>query len=145
MNPNSNRKDRSGPSRYPCMVCNQGVTIHQKALQCDNCDEWTHFKCTPLTCDEYAELATSSQDWYCGNCETEQVDNTDAISVSSDSAPPASVDTEPDVIEMNTEKSLTNGDETGAVAAVSFFICSIGQLNNYIKITLYDSPSTAAL
>merc|ERR1712002_1277160 len=51
-----------------CSVCNKKVTWAAKALQCDECDNWTHSHCIPISDDTYSELGNSSNLWFCPNC-----------------------------------------------------------------------------
>ena len=57
-----------GPRRaqYPCKLCNYAVNKGQRAICCDTCDGWVHFKCIPgMTVGEYNELSKSDIMWYC--------------------------------------------------------------------------------
>lgn len=54
--------------KFPCSVCSKNVSKCSKALRCSsNCSEWTHFKCTNLSLEEYVELS-KTKNWVCDNC-----------------------------------------------------------------------------
>ena len=49
-----------GPIRYPCSVCKKPVKSNQKALLCDNCNEWSHAGCASIGSSLYRELSERS-------------------------------------------------------------------------------------
>ena len=53
---------------YPCTVCKFSVCNNHKAILCDICQNWTHLKCTPFTCEEYIALSNTNEDWFCSVC-----------------------------------------------------------------------------
>jgi exonuclease III len=55
-------------SKCPCITCCKNVNYNQKALYCDSCSKWIHLKCTTLTLNDYAQLATEPSDWFCTKC-----------------------------------------------------------------------------
>lgn len=59
-----------GPSKYPCTLCEKTVRYNQKALQCDECKEWTHIKCDgQITDAEYAMFQKHEYlSWSCHSC-----------------------------------------------------------------------------
>ena len=57
--------------RYPCMVCSKGVTWSRRkslAMQCEQCDRFTHIDCAKIGDNTYSELANSSNLWLCTDC-----------------------------------------------------------------------------
>ena len=64
--------DTDPPS--PCKLCDHLVD-DGKAIRCDNCSTWLHFKCSELTKAQYEWLVKpscpSSIKWFCPVCETE--------------------------------------------------------------------------
>ena len=56
-------KHRRRPKKYLCTVC-RGI-VASRAVACDSCNRWTHFRCVGLTGKE--EFLQTS-DWYCGEC-----------------------------------------------------------------------------
>ena len=60
-----------GPRRpqHPCGMCNYAVAKNTRAIQCDECDMWVHFKCIEgMTVKIYKELSTNDENWYCAKC-----------------------------------------------------------------------------
>ncbi|CAG2200390.1 unnamed protein product [Mytilus edulis] len=59
-----------GPTKYPCTLCAKAVKSNQKALQCDECNEWTHIKCNgQINEKEYAMFQKHEHlSWSCHNC-----------------------------------------------------------------------------
>ena len=45
-----------GPVKFPCRECKKPVAKTHYALQCDQCDQWVHYKCEGLTRKQYLEL-----------------------------------------------------------------------------------------
>src|SRR5436190_22544032 len=66
--------------KHPCSVCDKNVSKCSKALLCmGKCAQWTHFKCSSLSLEEYNEIA-KNKNWCCEHCaatliETEDEDN----------------------------------------------------------------------
>ena len=61
--------ENPGPVRYPCTVCSRSVHSNHKALQCDNCQMWSHIKCVSISNDYYAVLQqTTDFSWQCPSC-----------------------------------------------------------------------------
>ena len=56
------------PMKYPCTVCKFSVRNYHKAILCNICQNWTHLKCTPFTCEEYIALSNTNEDWFCSVC-----------------------------------------------------------------------------
>ena len=56
------------PIKYPCTVCKFSIRNSHKAILCDICQNWTHLKCTPFTCEEYIALSNTNEDWFCSVC-----------------------------------------------------------------------------
>ena len=46
-------------------VCKLSVLNSHKAILCDICQNWTHLKCTPFTCEECIALSNTKEDWFC--------------------------------------------------------------------------------
>ena len=54
---------------FPCTMCNTEVGDDDWAIECDNCNKWTHVKCSDITEGEYRDLQKqSSFVWYCPVC-----------------------------------------------------------------------------
>ena len=70
-------------ARYPCGICKYAVGATQRAIQCDNCDYWIHFKCvTGMTVAEYHALGDSDVSWYCSICKTDTTNINNAFDFS---------------------------------------------------------------
>ena len=52
----------------PCLGCSKSVRINHKALYCDNCLQWVHLKCTKLTYNDYSNLSSDNNNWFCEIC-----------------------------------------------------------------------------
>jgi hypothetical protein len=52
-----------------CYLCNKQVKPNDPAVQCDNCNNWIHNKCSGIKSEEYKELQTSSATWICPTCD----------------------------------------------------------------------------
>ena len=58
--------------KYPCGLCKYAVGATQRAIQCDSCNFWIHFKCIQgMTVQTYHALGDSDEAWYCNLCATE--------------------------------------------------------------------------
>ena len=61
-----------GPVKYPCAECQKPVKSNQKAVLCDVCDTWSHFKClnssNHLGKNEFERLSNSTDSWACKLC-----------------------------------------------------------------------------
>ena len=64
----SGLESNPGPVKYPCGICSKPCRWNQKAVACDECDQWTHAKCLGITNSMYNDLANSSVAWYCATC-----------------------------------------------------------------------------
>ena len=55
---------------FPCSVCQKGVTKASKAILCDNCDKWTHVRCTNISLQRYNECVQTGDDipFVCEGC-----------------------------------------------------------------------------
>ena len=51
---------------HPCIVCQGDLTLHTKAIICEGCLYWHHFKCTSLT-------KKPKKHWFCNQCLREQL------------------------------------------------------------------------
>ena len=57
---------------YRCGKCQKHVYDHQNSICCDNCDVWTHLKCTNLTLKEYNKHKIGfEKSWFCIPCKNE--------------------------------------------------------------------------
>ena len=70
-----------GPVQFPCGVCEKDVRDNQRAISCDGCDTWWHFKCITMSNITYKALRNSSKSWCCPNFDSSIFDNT-AVSTS---------------------------------------------------------------
>ena len=60
--------------RHPCGTCSYAVGTRQRAIQCDECDFWTHLTCIPhMTNAQYYELGNSDEPWFCNACTTRRM------------------------------------------------------------------------
>ena len=58
-----------GPVKDPCAICFKGCRSNQKAVQCDECDNWHHAKCINMGFDEYHSLQINkTSTWVCFTC-----------------------------------------------------------------------------
>jgi len=53
---------------FPCGKCGLKVRNNHKAIQCDNCNFWTHIKCDGLDNSIYENLKKSTSKYYCKIC-----------------------------------------------------------------------------
>ena len=60
------------PVKYPCRICQKNVN-KCKAICCDCCDSWVHFKCSNLNNLEYDRLDQCSDLWFCAVCLSESL------------------------------------------------------------------------
>ena len=57
-----------GPIKFPCGKCVKSVRSNQDALQCEDCDVWTHRNCLAMSKQEYYRLGTCTESWFCETC-----------------------------------------------------------------------------
>ena len=59
-----------GPNwRYPCRMCLKPAKVKQRAIQCEQCNKWSHVKCIDMTIYEYENFAANeSLTWLCQDC-----------------------------------------------------------------------------
>ena len=57
--------------KYPCSVCSESVNRNQKAIQCDQCNNWSHASCSGISRSEYKSLVQEDESilWYCLPCQ----------------------------------------------------------------------------
>ena len=57
--------------KYPCSVCFKSVNKNQKAIQCDQCNNWSHASCNGISRSEYESLVQEDESipWYCLPCQ----------------------------------------------------------------------------
>lgn len=54
---------------YPnCPYCQQQVSENSKAIECDSCFQWYHFKCSGLTIKQYNHYCSIEDLWFCLRC-----------------------------------------------------------------------------
>ena len=51
--------------KYPCTLCNKAVKNYQPAIQCDECNLWTHTQCLNFRNSTYEYLQINSFYWFC--------------------------------------------------------------------------------
>ena len=56
---------------YPCGICDRGVGLRARALQCDICNFWNHIRCDGVEPSFYEKLKKSKDDHYCKLCREE--------------------------------------------------------------------------
>ena len=55
--------------KYPCFECKKPVKCNQRGIQCNDCENWVHFKCTNLSEDQYHFLEINTDEpFYCLKC-----------------------------------------------------------------------------
>ena len=53
---------------FKCISCSKHVYDDQEGIRCDDCNLWTHLKCTKLNLKEYNEFSNDSTKlWFCKN------------------------------------------------------------------------------
>lgn len=66
---NVNKRQRQ--PKCPCIICSRGVTFCSKAVSCDNCQRWTHIKCSGfITTQQYDNLVSRDSEFsfLCSGC-----------------------------------------------------------------------------
>ena len=61
--------------KFPCQICSKVVKWGQRALACDNWDQWCHTECMTMTSEEYHHLADASVIWLCKICHAPNISN----------------------------------------------------------------------
>lgn len=51
-----------------CPCCCKAVPAKCRALQCDHCNQWIHFKCSSISVKLYNHLTVSNDLWLCSEC-----------------------------------------------------------------------------
>ena len=51
-----------------CQACNKGCRKNQRAIQCDDCDNWYHVKCINMAEPEFLHLTNPETAWICISC-----------------------------------------------------------------------------
>ena len=54
--------------KYPCSICCKHVAANHKAIQCDECNKWSHIKCNYITSTEYYRKIGTEETWICVSC-----------------------------------------------------------------------------
>ena len=59
-----------GKVKDPCSVCSKSVSKNQKAIQCSECQLWSHASCNGIGKSGYAKLTVESDEvpWFCIPC-----------------------------------------------------------------------------
>ena len=67
---NSKKKLRSRRVKDPCSVFCKNVSKYQKAIQCSECQLWSHASCNGIGKSEYAKLTAESDEFprFCIPC-----------------------------------------------------------------------------
>ena len=62
-NSESNHPPRAKKNyKNPCSLCHKQVIENQKGIQCNNCENWVHAKCSGTTNKEYQQLRLEADD-----------------------------------------------------------------------------------
>ena len=56
-----------GPSKDPCIECNKTVRRNQEVIACNNCELWSHRKCSGLS-KSHLTLTSAEEPWRCTVC-----------------------------------------------------------------------------
>ena len=59
-----------GP-KEKCKICSKPVRDNTRAIECDLCLTWCHFKCTSLSVKAYNSLSNTNNLWLCQHCRCE--------------------------------------------------------------------------
>lgn len=57
--------------KFLCEICCKPVANLHHAIQCDNCNIWTHVKCNSINTKTYTLLQNNSAAWYYIKCSEE--------------------------------------------------------------------------
>jgi len=58
-----------GPIKHPCGVCKKPTKSNQRAICCDECNNWMHVKCISMSCESYLRYSNDSKlTWICNVC-----------------------------------------------------------------------------
>ncbi|KAK3098493.1 hypothetical protein FSP39_020057 [Pinctada imbricata] len=63
----TNPGPRKSP-KFPCGVCSKACKWGQRAIACDECDQWFHVQCMGMNSSTYEHLGNHSVSWYCTSC-----------------------------------------------------------------------------
>ena len=61
--------------KYPCSVCSKSVNKNQKAIQCDQCNSWSHASCNGISKSEYESFVQEDKSIPCYICSPCQIMN----------------------------------------------------------------------
>jgi len=68
-----------GPIQYPCTVCHKSVNSNHKAVQCDDCQLWSHIRCVSTGDSMYQKPQDATDfSWQC-LCLFSELPNVDVI------------------------------------------------------------------
>ena len=51
-----------------CKACHKTIGKRQRAISCDNCERWTHLKCSDMTPSIYKQMMNREFPWTCNTC-----------------------------------------------------------------------------
>ena len=51
-----------------CGMCSKLVRKNDRAVKCNDCENWIHTRCANITVAQYEEMKTSKENWYCPKC-----------------------------------------------------------------------------
>jgi hypothetical protein len=54
--------------KYPCQICSKACIWGQRAVACDNCDQWYHVNCLGMASQNYNYHAQTDVSWICCTC-----------------------------------------------------------------------------
>ena len=55
--------------KYPCRICGNACKCSQNCIQCNLCNEWTHFKCSALTLNQFeGHVVNEDEAFLCNIC-----------------------------------------------------------------------------
>ena len=55
--------------KYPCRICGNACKCSQNCIQCNLCNEWTHFKCSALTLNQFeSHVLNEDETFLCNIC-----------------------------------------------------------------------------
>ena len=56
-----------------CKACNKPIYKLQKAISCDECEGWTHLKCSDMSSSTYKENENKVFPWVCNTCRKAEI------------------------------------------------------------------------
>jgi len=61
------------PVKFSRAICVKPYKKNQKAIACDLCERWLHFKCIDMCLSTFNSLASSPEPYYCHHCIIDQI------------------------------------------------------------------------